>query len=222
MPVFYLNEELVFPPAELAEEEGLLAVGGDLSVDRLLLAYSQGIFPWFSEENPIMWWTPDPRLVLFPDEFKISRSLKQTIKKGVYDVTVDKAFPNVIGACAKTKRQGERGTWITPEMIEAYTELHRRGYAHSIESWHNGKLVGGLYGVALGSIFFGESMFSKMSDASKTAFAFLVERLKKSGCKLIDCQVSTPHLKSLGARDISRKEFMRLLSDAIYENCMTV
>ncbi|MBF0328249.1 MAG: leucyl/phenylalanyl-tRNA--protein transferase [Nitrospirae bacterium] len=215
MPVFYLNEELVFPPAELAEEEGLLAVGGDLSVERLLLAYSQGIFPWFSEENPILWWAPDPRLVLFPDEFKISRSLKQTIKKGVYDVTVNKAFPEVIAACAKTKRQGEKGTWITHEMIEAYTELHRLGYAHSIESWHNGKLVGGLYGVSLGSIFFGESMFSQMSDASKTAFAFLVERLKKSGCKLIDCQISTAHLISLGAREISRNEFMRLLSAAV-------
>ncbi len=215
MPVFYLNEELVFPPAELAEEEGLLAVGGDLSVERLLLAYSQGIFPWFSEENPILWWAPDPRLVLFPDEFKISRSLKQTIKKGVYDVTVNMAFHEVIAACAKTKRQGEKGTWITHEMIEAYTELHRLGYAHSIESWHNGKLVGGLYGVSLGSIFFGESMFSQMSDASKTAFAFLVERLKKSGCKLIDCQISTAHLISLGAREISRNEFMRLLSAAV-------
>lgn len=215
MPVFRLTEEFAFPPVELAEPEGLLAVGGDLSEERLLLAYSLGIFPWYSEGSPILWWSPDPRLVLFPEEFKASRSLRQTINKKVFTVTMDKAFEDVIEKCAEVRRADDGGTWITPEMAEAYIKLHRRGHAHSVESWHDGELMGGLYGVALGGAFFGESMFTTAPDASKVALAALVERLSEWGFDIIDCQVTTEFFKGLGARDIPRADFLKRLGRAI-------
>lgn len=215
MPLFRLTEDLLFPPPELAEEDGLLAVGGDLSKDRILLAYSMGIFPWYSVGSPILWWSPDPRLVLIPDELKVSRSLNQVIKKGVFKVTMDTAFEVVIRNCSEINRAGQQGTWITEEMIGAYVRLHHSGYAHSVESWQNGELVGGLYGIALGKAFFGESMFAIKSNASKVAFVTLVEYLKKLNFSFIDCQVTTEHLKSLGAREISRKKFLQMLKKAL-------
>lgn len=215
MPVFQLSDELIFPPPELSEEDGLLAVGGDLSEKRLLLAYSMGIFPWYSEGYPILWWSPDPRLVLMPDELKVSRSLRQAIKKGIYTVTMDTAFDAVIRNCADARRDDNDGTWITEEMIEAYIRLHNAGYAHSIESWHEGGLAGGLYGIAIGGAFFGESMFAKKSNASKVAFVRLVQQLTAWGFAIIDCQVTTPHLISLGAREIPRAEFMKILKQAL-------
>lgn len=215
MPVFQLPDEIVFPSPDLAEEDGLLAVGGDLSEGRLLLAYSAGIFPWYSEGSPILWWSPDPRLVLMPGDLRVSRSLRQTIKKGAYKVTFDVAFNDVIRGCAGIRRKDEGGAWITDEMIEAYCRLHEKGFAHSVESWCGGELAGGIYGVALGGAFFGESMFSGKSDASKVAFVNLVERLIKWDFLFIDCQVRTSHLMSLGAREISRKGFMKLLRHAL-------
>jgi leucyl/phenylalanyl-tRNA--protein transferase len=215
MPVFRLTKDLLFPPPALADEDGLLALGGDLSRDRILLAYSMGIFPWYSDGSPVLWWSPDPRLVLIPEELKVSRSLGQVIKKGIFSVTMDTAFDRVIRNCAEINRKGQHGTWITEEMISAYIDLHCAGYAHSIESWDNGELVGGLYGIALGKAFFGESMFSIRSNASKVAFVTLVERLKKINFSFIDCQVTTEHLKSLGAREISRKKFLQMLKKAL-------
>jgi leucyl/phenylalanyl-tRNA--protein transferase len=215
MPVFRLDEDLLFPPPELAGEDGLLAVGGDLSEDRLLLAYSMGIFPWFSDDTPILWWSPDPRLVLKPDELKISRSLRKTLEKKVFRVTFDTAFEEVIRACASVPRKDGQGTWITGDMIEAYFRLHEAGIAHSVESWHEGELAGGLYGVALGSVFFGESMFARKSDASKTAFVMLVRYLRERNFRMIDCQVRTRHLMSLGAREIPRSEFSRILRESL-------
>jgi len=215
MPVFQLSDKLIFPPPELSEEDGLLAVGGDLSEKRLLLAYSMGIFPWYSDGYPILWWSPDPRLVLMPDELQISRSLRQVIKKGIYKVTIDTAFEAVIRNCAGLRRNGDDGTWLTEEMIEAYIRLHNAGYAHSIESWHEGELAGGLYGIALGGAFFGESMFAKKSNASKVAFVRLVQQLTEWGFQVIDCQVTTPHLMSLGGREIPRAEFMTILKQAL-------
>ncbi|MGA2402388.1 MAG: leucyl/phenylalanyl-tRNA--protein transferase [Syntrophobacteraceae bacterium] len=212
MPVFRLTDELIFPHPSLADPGGLLAVGGDLSPGRLLLAYSRGIFPWYSNPSPILWWSPDPRLVLFPDEFKISRSLSRVIKKQVFAVTMDRAFDEVIRACAHAREE----TWITGEMMEAYRALHKLGYAHSFETWHAGKLVGGLYGVALGRAFFGESMFSAMSDASKVALAHLVNFAAGQGYGFIDCQTATEHLKRLGAREIPRKEFLHRLRVAVH------
>jgi leucyl/phenylalanyl-tRNA--protein transferase len=214
MPVFELARKKVFPSPELAEKDGLLAVGGDLSRDRLLLAYSMGIFPWYSEDSPILWWAPDPRLVLFPEEFRLSRSLRQTIRKGIYTVTFDTAFLDVIRNCARVRRR-EKGTWITDEMVEAYCGLHKAGVAHSVESWSNGELAGGLYGVALGRAFFGESMFTLKKDASKVAFERLVRTLIDRHFLLIDCQMTTQHLLSLGAREISRSVFMRMLKQAL-------
>ena len=216
MPVFALTDEIVFPRPGLAEPDGLLAVGGDLSEDRLLLAYSMGIFPWYSEGQPILWWSPDPRLVLFPEEVNISRSLRQTIKKGMFTITMDTAFEEVINRCASVHRAKHGGTWITGEMIEAYLRLHRLGHAHSVESWHEDELKGGLYGVTLGGAFFGESMFAAMSDASKAALAALVEKLAEWGFKVIDCQVVTEHLRSFGAREISRREFQEVLRRAVH------
>ncbi len=175
MPVFRLTHKLIFPPAHYADPDGLLAVGGDLSPERLLLAYQQGIFPWYSANTPILWWSPDPRLVLFPDELKVSKSLQRVLKKGVFKVTVDRAFLDVIKHCAAVKREYGEGTWIVPEMVEAYHLLHQFGFAHSVESWQEGQLVGGLYGVALGRVFFGESMFTEKSDASKVALVHLVQ-----------------------------------------------
>ena len=215
MPVFRLTEDLLFPPPALAKEDGLLAVGGDLSKDRILLAYSMGIFPWYSDDSPILWWSPDPRLVLTPEGLKVSRSLSQVIKKGVFSVTMDTAFDRVIRNCAEISRKGQHGTWITEEMIGAYIRLHCAGYAHSVESWDSGELVGGLYGIALGKAFFGESMFAIKSNASKVAFVTLVEYLKKLNFSLIDCQVTTEHLKSLGAKEVERKKFLQMLKEAL-------
>lgn len=215
MPVFRLTKQLVFPPPELSEPDGLLAIGGDLSPKRLLLAYSMGIFPWYSDGPPILWWSPDPRLILFPEEFRASRSLRQTLRKGTYEVSFDTAFEEVIRACAAVKRRHERGTWISEDMIRAYCRLHKLGFAHSVEARHEGGLVGGLYGVALGSVFFGESMFSLRSDASKVALAGLVERLKERHFRVIDCQVTSGHLISLGAREIPRSEFLGILAESV-------
>jgi len=215
MPVFRLTEDLTFPDPELAEQDGLLAVGGDLSTDRLLVAYSMGIFPWYEDGSPILWWSPDPRLILIPDELKVSRSLRQEIKKGLFVVTMDTAFEEVIRNCADIRREGQQGTWITEEMIVAYTRLHEAGYAHSVESWHKGELAGGLYGIVLGKAFFGESMFAKKSSASKVAFVTFVEHLGRSGFSFIDCQMATAHLKSLGAREIPRRKFLQMLKKAL-------
>ncbi len=217
MPVFKLSNEIIFPSPKLTRNDGLLALGGDLSEERLLLAYSMGIFPWYSEGSPILWWSPDPRLILIPEELKVSRSLRKAIIKGTFKVTVDTAFEQVMRGCSEIERKGQDGTWITEDMIEAYTSLHRSGYAHSVESWHNGELVGGLYGIILGKAFFGESMFSKMSNASKVAFVTFVETLKEQGFKLIDCQVKTEHLLSLGAKEVSRKKFLEMLKKALKE-----
>ena len=201
-----------FPDVELAlqEPDGLLAVGGALSKEWLLHAYRRGIFPWYGPGQPILWWAPDPRLVLSPGQLHVSRSLAKVIRKGRYAVTLDTAFPDVITACTKP-RPGQSGTWITPEMREAYVDLHREGYAHSAECWYEGQLAGGLYGVAIGRIFFGESMFARRSDASKVAFVALVRQLARWGFRLIDCQVHTRHLASLGATAISRQAFTALL-----------
>jgi leucyl/phenylalanyl-tRNA--protein transferase len=209
------DPELWFPRVELALQEpnGLLAVGGDLSEDRLLLAYRSGIFPWYGPGQPILWWSPDPRLVLFPGRLRISRSLAKTIRKGTFSLTLDQAFDSVIRACA-APRPGQAGTWITPEMMDAYRDLHAAGHAHSVECWQQDRLVGGLYGVAIGRIFFGESMFARCTDASKVAFAGLVRQLSRWGFPLIDCQVHTTHLASLGAETIPRREFIRTLEQA--------
>ncbi|MGV8074460.1 MAG: leucyl/phenylalanyl-tRNA--protein transferase [Syntrophobacteraceae bacterium] len=215
MPVFRLSESLAFPPAIYAEPDGLLAVGGDLSSERILLAYRLGIFPWYSPTTPILWWSPDPRLVLFPDELKVSSSLRRVLKKGIFSVTIDSVFREVIEQCAIVSRKGNVGTWIVPEMIEAYCRLHEIGFAHSVETWFNGQLVGGLYGVALGRVFFGESMFSVRTDASKVAFVHLVELLREWGFELLDCQVATAHLCRLGAREISRVDFLIRLAKAL-------
>jgi leucyl/phenylalanyl-tRNA---protein transferase len=215
MPVFRLTKALLFPPSHYADPDGLLAVGGDLSPERLLLAYSQGIFPWYEEGSPPLWWSPHPRLVLFPAELKVSRSLSRVIRKKTFQVTMDQDFRAVISHCGSARRAREEGTWIVPEMIEAYFLLHRLGLAHSVETWHGGELVGGLYGVALGRVFFGESMFSLMNDASKVALVHLVTWLQQKGFELIDCQVSTEHLKRMGAREIPRDEFLRRLAEAI-------
>ena len=215
MPVFRLTEDLAFPPSELAEDDGLLAVGGDLSVDRLILGYSMGIFPWYSDGYPILWWSPNPRLILIPQELKVSRSLRQTIKKDIYTITMDKAFEQVISNCADIRRGEDDGTWITSEMKEAYIQLHNAGYAHSVEAWNADELAGGLYGVILGRAFFGESMFAKKNDASKVAFVKFAEFLIKRGFELIDCQVTTRHLMNFGAREVSRAEFLKMLTKAL-------
>jgi leucyl/phenylalanyl-tRNA---protein transferase len=215
MPIFRLTEQLRFPPPEYADPDGLLAVGGDLSPERLLLAYSMGIFPWYGEETPILWWSPHPRLVLFPDELKVSRSLQRVIRKGVFQVTMDSGFPDVIAECARVRLKNREGTWIVPEMSAAYCRLHALGYAHSVETWQQGELVGGLYGVALGRVFYGESMFTKRSDASKVALVHLVHRLRSWNFEMIDCQMTTPHLLSLGAREVPRAEYLRRLAAAV-------
>jgi leucyl/phenylalanyl-tRNA---protein transferase len=215
MPVFTLSDRLSFPPPRLAIHEGLLAVGGDLSVERLLLAYRSGIFPWYSEGEPILWWSPDPRLVLYPSELRISKSLQKVIKRRLFHITVDKAFDEVIQGCAEIKRSYGEGTWITDEMKSAYRELHRCGYAHSVEAWHGNDLVGGLYGIALGHAFFGESMFSRVNNASKVAFVTFVGMLKRLKFDLIDCQVKTDHLIRFGAREIPRKKFLEQLEQSI-------
>ena len=209
----WLESVDAFPPLEqaLIEPNGLLCAGGDLSAQRLLLAYRQGIFPWYSVGEPILWWSPDPRMVLVPSEFKISRSLQRTLRAGTYQIQLDSNFPAVMRFCAQTPRNGQVGTWITAEIQEAYGKLHKLGFAHSVETWMNGKLVGGLYGLAIGKMFYGESMFSHATDASKLALAHLTRFLTEQGFGLIDCQMNIPHLASLGAREIPRSEFITQL-----------
>lgn len=204
----------VFPPVETAADSpnGLLAFGGDLSPERLLAAYRLGIFPWFSPGDPILWWSPDPRTVLLPAEMRITRSLARTLRNLSYELRLDTAFAEVIGSCAATPREGQGGTWITAEMQKAYCRLHELGHAHSVETWMDGKLVGGLYGVAIGRAFYGESMFSRRRDASKIALAHLCRHLERSGFGIIDCQMETAHLITLGARPIPRRDFTRRLA----------
>jgi leucyl/phenylalanyl-tRNA--protein transferase len=215
MPIFRLVEDPVFPPPDYADPSGLLAVGGDLSSERLLEAYRVGIFPWYAEDQPILWWSPDPRFILELGEFKTSRSLGRTLKNKIFDVTFDRAFDEVIRACATMQRPGQSGTWITPEMEDAYLKLHGLGYAHSVETWFEGKLTGGLYGVSLGKAFFGESMFHRKSDASKVALATLVAKLKRWDFQFIDAQMTTEHLLTLGAKEISRRIFLKRLRSAL-------
>ena len=215
MPIYQLPDEPLFPHPDEAEPDGLLAIGGSLSEKRLIAAYASGIFPWYSHDDPILWWSPDPRLVLFPEKFKVSKSLKQKINNDAFDIRIDFAFEEVIENCAKTKRKNEDGTWITNEMQEAYVKLFKLGLAHSVECWEGNKLVGGLYGISLGAAFFGESMFHKRSDASKVAFYYLSQLCLKWGFKVIDCQVTNPHLLSLGAEEIPRTEFLDILNTAL-------
>lgn len=214
MPLFALDKELVFPPVYLAEPDGLLAMGGDLSPERLLLAYHHGIFPWY-EGDTILWWSPDPRFVLFPDELKINKSIKPLFNRNEFEFTTNRAFAQVIHYCKETKRPGQEGTWITDEVEKAYSALHQLGYAHSAEVWKDGELAGGLYGIKLGKVFFGESMFSKITNASRFAFIKYVQQLKEDGIELIDCQVYTEYLESLGARMINRKDFAQQLVQLI-------
>lgn len=209
--MFLLNHRLLFPDVEKADEDGLLAVGGDLSPERLLLAYKNGIFPWFNEDSMILWWSPDPRMVLFPEKVKISKSMAQVIKSNRFRITWSTEFEKVINACSAIIRKGQHGTWITPEMKSAYLKLHQMGIAKSIEVWENDVLVGGLYGIDLGNVFCGESMFSRTSNASKFAFICLAKELQQKKYRLIDCQVYTAHLESLGAEEIPRKQFIAIL-----------
>lgn len=210
MPVFQLDKTIAFPPPHMARQDGLLAIGGDLSPERLLLAYSLGIFPWYGPEQPILWWAPVPRLILEPAELKVSRRLARTIRKQPYEITFDNSFREVITQCAGMRYDAE-GTWITREMIESYCRLHEMGYAHSVECRRHGELAGGLYGIALGKVFFGESMFSKNSDSSKIALVYLADRLQTWGFDFIDCQIPSDHLKRLGAREISGEVFFARL-----------
>jgi leucyl/phenylalanyl-tRNA--protein transferase len=212
MPLHVLENKLWFPPINEAMPDGLLAIGGDLSVDRLLLAYKKGIFPWFDGDIP-MWWSPDPRFVLFPSELKISKSMKVLLKRNAFEFTTNKAFSAVIKSCKIKERKGQDGTWITNDVEAAYAELHKQGYAYSVEAWQDGELAGGLYGIKMGNLFFGESMFSNVSNASKYAFIKWVELLQQQGVVLIDCQVYTEHLESLGARMIERTLFAKYLQD---------
>ena len=210
--MYFLLKELFFPDVTEADRDGILAVGGDLSPERLLLAHQSGIFPWFDSDDPILWWAPHQRMVLFPDELVASKSMRSILRKEIFTVTFNKDFRGVISNCSQIRRNGQRGTWITSEMIEAYVKLHELGFAKSVEVWQNNELVGGLYGIDLGHVFCGESMFSKVSNASKVAFITLVENLKIRKYKLIDCQVHNDHLESLGAREIEREEFMQILT----------
>jgi leucyl/phenylalanyl-tRNA--protein transferase len=215
MPVYLLNEHILFPPPRFAREDGLLAVGGDLSRERLLRAYRQGIFPWFMDAEPILWWSPDPRLVLYPAEFRPSRSLQKKIRQHLFRITMDQAFRRVITACAQTRRDNDERTWIGADMIRAYCRLHESGFAHSVEAWHQDKLAGGVYGVSLGRCFFGESMFTWVRDASKVALAALVGYLRENSFHFIDCQVHTAHLIRMGAREIPRTHFLKQLAKAL-------
>jgi leucyl/phenylalanyl-tRNA--protein transferase len=215
MPIFLLSEDIIFPPPHLAGAEGLLAVGGDLSEKRLLLAYKMGIFPWYSAGEPILWWSPDPRLVLFPQDIHISRSLKKTLKKDLFHTTMDCAFNQVMAGCAEPREGKRSDTWIVPEMMAAYGKLHSAGVAHSVEVWKEDSLVGGLYGVSLGGCFFGESMFSRVSNASKVALVMLIDFLVRHSFDLLDCQVKTDHLIRFGAKEVSRRHFLKILSTSI-------
>jgi leucyl/phenylalanyl-tRNA--protein transferase len=215
--IAFLQDTTPFPPLNqaLQQPNGLLAAGGSLTPTRLLDAYRHGIFPWFNAEDPILWWSPDPRMVLVPEEIKLSPSLRKTLRKQVYEVRTDTSFEQVMLACA-APRNGQAGTWIHQEMVTAYSELHRMGYAHSVETWKNGELVGGLYGLAIGRMFYGESMFSRCNDASKVALAHLAAQLQRWNFGLIDCQMNTPHLASLGAREIPRAEFIQTLQVLVH------
>ena len=213
--IFRLPAEHIFPDPALAEEDGLIAIGGDLHPDRIIKAYCQGIFPWFSRRQPILWWSPDPRMVLFPKELKVARSLRQTCKKQPYAITANKSFKQVLDACAKAKRPDQEGTWITAGMAKAYNQLHKLGVAWSVEAWLGDKLAGGLYGLLLGKVFFGESMFYSEKDASKVAFVYWVDWLIQNGIELIDCQMATSHLQRFGAREIPREEYLKLLDELI-------
>ena len=210
MPIFRLNNDLIFPHPSYAEEDGLLAVDGDLSPERLMLAYGKGIFPWFSGGDPILWWSPDPRFIIYPKDVKISHSMKKVLKNNVYRISFDTCFREVISNCAGVRK--ESGTWINEDMIEAYCKLHELGHAHSVEAWFGDKLVGGLYGINIGKCFFGESMFSTMDNASKAAFITLCKKLEEKEYILIDCQVYSKHLESLGAISIPRSEFLNLIT----------
>ena len=210
--MYRLTDALLFPSPEQASAEGIVAVGGDLQPERVMLAYRKGIFPWFESDDFLLWWSPDPRMVLFPAQLKISKSMRTVLRKKRFEVTFNKSFDQVVEACAKVKRFGQNGTWITPGLMEVYSTLHTQGHAHSVEVWEEGSLVGGLYGIDLGTVFCGESMFSKSSNASKVALIFLVKELKKNKYELIDCQVPTQHLASMGAEPISRTKFLTFLS----------
>ena len=208
---YILNENLYFPPVSQANKEGFLAFGGDLSTERLLLAYRSGIFPWYNENEPIIWWSPDPRCVLFTNNLRISKSMQQVIKKGTFRFSMNEAFAQVIKCCQQTKRKDDNGTWLNNEMIEAYNSLHQQGFAYSAECWLGDELVGGLYGIKLENVFCGESMFSLKSNASKFAFIHFVNYLKVEGIEVVDCQISNPHLESLGAEMIPRSQFLSYL-----------
>lgn len=206
---YFLSKELVFPSPNLANPDGILAIGGDLSAERLLLAYQNGIFPWYSEDEPILWWSPDPRFILYPEDLKVSKSMRPYFNQNKFKITYDQAFRTIITSCSKPRPNDPfGGTWLTNEMIDAYCHLHELGFAHSVEAWQNGQIVGGLYGVGLGQVFFGESMFAKVSNASKVAFISLVRQLKELNYKLVDCQVYTKHLESLGAVEVPREDFL--------------
>lgn len=215
MTVFLLSEKIAFPPPTLADKDGLLAVGGDLSLERLLLAYRSGIFPWYTEGQPVLWWSPDPRLVLCPSEVRISRTLKKVIRKGRFRVSLDTAFERIIRECASVRLEKNEGTWLTGEMIDAYCGLHAAGLAHSIEVWLDDALAGGLYGVSLGRCFFGESMFTRITNGSKIALVALAKHLEAASFDMIDCQLTTEHLCRLGAREISRRSFLRQLKTSL-------
>ena len=210
--MYRLTDALLFPSPEQASDEGIVAVGGDLKPERVMLAYRKGIFPWFESDDFLLWWSPDPRMVLFPDKVKISKSMRAVLRKKQFEVTFNKAFDDVVEACAKVKRFGQNGTWITSGLMEVYSTLHSQGDAHSVEVWEEGVLVGGLYGIDLGTVFCGESMFSKANNASKVALISLAKELKKNKYELIDCQVPTQHLASMGAESIPRSEFLTYLT----------
>ncbi len=220
-PYLSETEYFEFPDVKFSNPDGILAIGGNLSPGILLSAYKQGIFPWFSEHEPILWWSPDPRFVLIPENLHISKSMKKIMKKisenALFNITVDKDFRAIISECSEAYRRDQKGTWITKNMINAYTKLHELGYAHSVEVWQDNKLVGGLYGISIGNCFCGESMFSKASNASKAGFITLTNVLQKKGYSFIDCQVETPHLETLGAKEIPRKEFLNLLKNSLKE-----
>lgn len=215
MPIVALTEDLIFPPPHWANEYGILALGGDLSLDRLLLAYRSGIFPWYSEHEPILWWSPDPRFVLYPAKLHISKSMKQILNKKKFHVTYDHNFLEIISNCQQAPREGQNGTWITKEMLHAYMMLHEAGFAHSVEVWQGDNIVGGLYGVSLGKAFFGESMFTRVSNASKYGFITLVQDLIQKDFQMVDCQVYTRHLESLGAEKVDRSFFLEQLKEAL-------
>lgn len=211
--MYKLSNALEFPHPKYADEDGFLAFGGDLSPQRLLLAYANGIFPWYNPEDPILWWSPDPRMLLFPDNLKVSKSMRKVLQRNYFDICYDTAFEEVIRACAAVPRTGQEGTWITEDILQAYIKMHELGFAHSVEAWQDGQLVGGLYGISLGKCFFGESMFAKVSNASKAAFISMVQKLTRLDFKLIDCQIYTKHLASLGASEIPREVFLEYLAE---------